>query len=111
VASVVTSAVENSRSLIEMAGHKLIVEVPPEPSYLEGDLDPVGPSALEPIAAQRPQVHPAGRGQIDLSVQSTEKDLTLRVREPESAFLPKCCLGSSTCLHHSIIPEIDRKEA
>jgi signal transduction histidine kinase len=36
VASVVASAVENSRPLIEMAGHKLNVEVPPEPLCLEG---------------------------------------------------------------------------
>ena len=38
VASVVAGAVENSRPLIEMAGHKLNVEVPPEPLCLEGDL-------------------------------------------------------------------------
>ena len=36
VASVVAGAVENSRPLIEMAGHKLNVEVPPEPLCLEG---------------------------------------------------------------------------
>jgi signal transduction histidine kinase len=34
VASVIAIAVENSQPFIEMAGHKLNVEVPPEPLYL-----------------------------------------------------------------------------
>jgi signal transduction histidine kinase len=38
VASVVASAIENSRPLIEMAGQKINVKAPPEPLYLEGDL-------------------------------------------------------------------------
>jgi signal transduction histidine kinase len=35
---VLTSAIESSRPLIESAGHELIVCLPPEPVYVEGDL-------------------------------------------------------------------------
>jgi signal transduction histidine kinase/ActR/RegA family two-component response regulator len=87
VASVIAIAVENSRPLIEMAGHKLIVEVPPEPLYLEGDLTRLA-QALSNLLHNASKYTPPG-GQIDLSVQSTEKDLTLRVRDTGIGISPE----------------------
>jgi signal transduction histidine kinase/ActR/RegA family two-component response regulator len=87
VASVVAGAVENSRPLIEMAGHKLNVEVPPEPLCLEGDLTRLA-QALSNLLHNACKYTPPG-GQIDLSVQFTEKDLTLRVRDTGIGISPE----------------------
>jgi signal transduction histidine kinase len=60
VASVVASAVEGSRPLIEMAGHKLKVTLPPEPLYLEADPTRLA-QALSNLLNNASQIYPAGR--------------------------------------------------
>ncbi len=87
VASVVASAVEGSRPLIEMAGHKLMVTLPPEPLYLEADPTRLA-QALSNLLNNASKYTPPG-GHIDLSVQRTEKDLTLRVRDTGIGISPE----------------------
>jgi signal transduction histidine kinase len=77
VASVVTSAVEASRPIIEGAGHELVVCLPPEPLYLEADPARLS-QALSNLLRNAAKYTPPG-GQIILSAHWTDKDLTLRV--------------------------------
>ena len=87
VASVVASAVEGSRPFIEMAGHKLVVTLPPEPLYLEADPTRLTQALSNLLNNASKYTSPAG--QIDLNVQCTQKDLTLRVRDTGIGISPE----------------------
>lgn len=70
-----------------MAGHKLIVTLPPAPLYLEADPTRLT-QALSNLLNNASKYTSPG-GQIDLNVQCTQKDLTLRVRDTGIGISPE----------------------
>ena len=79
VAVILDSAVEASRPLIEAAGHKLVVSIPPEPLTVEGD--PIRLSQVFANLLNNAATYTNQGGKIRLTVERDGKSVVISVRD------------------------------
>ena len=79
LASVVESAVETARPLIESKGHALFVTLPPEPIYLEADLTRLAQVFGNLLNNSAKYTDPGGR--IELIAEANSHTATVKVRD------------------------------
>ena len=96
LATVVQSAVETSRPLIEQAGHELSVTLPPASVYARCRPDPAGAGVLEP-AQQRRQVHRTGRSHFTYRGSGRRRGRGAGAGTTGWASPPRRCPVSSRC--------------
>lgn len=79
LSTAIATAVESSRSLIDAAGHTLIVDIPPAPLYVEGDrtrLSQIFANLLNNAAKYTP-----APGRIELRVEVEGANVAVHVRD------------------------------
>jgi PAS domain S-box-containing protein len=77
--AVVARAVESSRPLIDARGHELVVEVPAEPLWVEGDLIRLAQVLLN-LLNNAAKYTPEG-GRIELAVGRRDEEVEVRIRD------------------------------
>ncbi len=103
VASVVHSAVEAARPLIEERAHKLTIALPTGPLWVDAD-----PTRLEQVLTNlltnaAKYTHTGGR--IDLGAEREGDEVVVRVHETRASGSPRtCCRASSTCSCRPRVP-------
>lgn len=79
LAAAVQNAVESSRTLIEVQGHELVVDVPPEPLYVDGDVDRLSQVIANLLNNAAKYTRRGGR--IRLAVEQQETDAVVSVED------------------------------
>jgi PAS domain S-box-containing protein len=87
IAQVVAGAVEASRPLIDSRGHKLTIQVPPEPLLIEGDLTRLS-QTLTNLLNNAAKYTPPG-GDIRLTVGKEEGMAVIRIRDTGVGITPE----------------------
>ncbi|WP_309672005.1 PAS domain S-box protein, partial [Gemmatimonas sp.] len=79
LADAVQNAVESSRALIAVQGHELVVDVPPKPIYVEGDVDRLSQVIVNLLNNAAKYTRRGGR--IRLAVEQQEIDAVVSVKD------------------------------
>ena len=79
LADAVRSAIETSRPAIEARGHKLVVDLPEQPIYLDGDLTRLG-QAFSNLLNNSARYTPPG-GRIAIETKATTAEVVVAVRD------------------------------
>ena len=79
LATVIHSAVETSRPLIEQSGHTLSLSLPPSPTYLQADLTRLAQVFSNLLNNSAKYTEPGGH--ISLTAEATNDEVTVRVRD------------------------------
>ncbi|HEY2158860.1 MAG TPA: PAS domain-containing protein, partial [Isosphaeraceae bacterium] len=79
LADAVSSAVETARPMIEAAGHRLTVSLPPEPVYLDADLTRLAQVFGNLLSNSAKYTHPGGH--IRLAAELAGADVLVSVRD------------------------------
>ncbi|HVX12157.1 MAG TPA: PAS domain S-box protein [Pirellulales bacterium] len=86
IASVIRSAIETSRPLIDAGGHRLATSIPPEPLTVDGD--PVRLSQVVANLLNNSAKYTEPGGQIWLNVSRAEDEVVISVRDTGIGILP-----------------------
>ena len=107
LASVIESAVETARPVIDAKKQTLSLTLPPDTVYLDADLTRLAQVFSNILNNAAKYTDPGGR--IELIAQSAGPELVVKVRIPESAFPPRLCPGYSPCSRRWNIAWSDHK--
>ena len=86
-AAVVRSAVETSRPLLDAAGHELVLSLPPEPVFLDGD--PVRLAQILSNLLNNAAKYTDAGGHIFLTIKCDGDEVVLSVRDTGSGIPPE----------------------
>jgi PAS domain S-box-containing protein len=107
LAAVIENAVETARPLLDAKGHTLVVDLPPEPVFLEADLTRLA-QVFWNLLNNAAKYTDAG-GRIELSAERVRREVVVTVRD-SGIGIPKQALPGLFMLFSQVTPSLDRSQ-